>query len=135
IAVFNLESELAVVRPDGLLGGGGLLRSVGALIHSSSSFGDYWFHEHYQDPQFDLSLPDDLDFLDNGVDFLLFSDKGKCSLSLLFPGLTRSHLVRFDSLVADFGRCGCAEEGRSVGSEAEMGSEIDYINEVEERPS
>ncbi|CAN1325627.1 Protein EARLY RESPONSIVE TO DEHYDRATION 15 [Linum perenne] len=51
-----------------------------ALIQSSPWFRDYWLQENYQDPQSDsadLSLPDDLDFLDDGADFLHFSAKGK----------------------------------------------------------
>ena len=47
-----------------------------ALIQSSPWFRDYWLQEHYQDPQSDLSLPDDLDFFDDGADFLHFSGKG-----------------------------------------------------------
>ncbi|CAN1165089.1 Protein EARLY RESPONSIVE TO DEHYDRATION 15 [Linum perenne] len=49
-----------------------------ALIQSSPWFRDYWLQENYQDPQSDsadLSLPDDLDFLDDGADFLHFSAK------------------------------------------------------------
>ncbi|CAI0378001.1 unnamed protein product [Linum tenue] len=44
-----------------------------SLIQSSTWFRDYWLQERYQDPQSDFFLPDDLDFLDDGADFLRFS--------------------------------------------------------------
>ncbi|CAL1380840.1 unnamed protein product [Linum trigynum] len=44
-----------------------------SFIQSSTWFRDYWFLERYQDPQSDFFLPDDLDFLDDGADFLRFS--------------------------------------------------------------
>ncbi|CAI0415595.1 unnamed protein product [Linum tenue] len=45
-----------------------------SLIQSSTWFRDYWLQERYQDPQSDFFLPEDLDFFDDGADFLSGKD-------------------------------------------------------------